>query len=233
MTTTTPLIGVLLLFLLQISSAREIRTIFIGQGQEKLEQAVLFTGKENIEVKLPGRNFSPEIEIPKGALTLAILPRPLAEGEEVPKAAQKINIREQWSRVILLFLPDPTNKFFPARVIPVNASSDKLPVGHSLFYNFSESTIYGKFGARVITVEPGQSLKMRPPIKESGSYPVQIDCRLPGEETTTALARSSWHHSPDSRQIVFIVPSPQGKFPRLWSLNDSPPRKPPTNTPTP
>jgi hypothetical protein len=126
--------------------------------------------------------------------------------------------------VILLFLPDPSNKLFPARVLPVNASTDKLPAGHTLFYNFTEATVYGKFGNIVVTVKPGKSTNMKPPIDESGSYPVEIDCRIPGEEKTTALARSSWRHSPDSRQIVFIVPPPQGKLPRLWSLNDTPPQ---------
>ena len=215
-----------LLFLLmsQLSSAREIRTIFMGKGRDKPEQAVLFTGKENLKVTLPGRNFSPDVEIPRGDLNLAVLPKALPEGEELPEGVQIVKIPEQWSRVILLFLPDPSNKVFPAHVLPVNASSGKLPPGHTLFHNFTDSPIYGKFSKTVVTVEPGKSAQMRPPIDEGGSYPVEINCRLPGEDKTTAIVRSSWHHSSKSRKIVFIVPSAKGKIPRLWSLNDTPPK---------
>jgi hypothetical protein len=202
------------------SAARKVRAIFISPGTPALEKATLFTGTQSVEVELPQRNLSPEVSLPDGDLLVAILPAPPATGEDLPAAAPKIKIPAAWERCILLFFPDPTNPVFPARVIPVNASTADFPKGHSLIYNVSNASILAKFGEEQVSVKPGSTASLKPPITGLGDYLVAIDCILPEETKPTAICRSSWQHDPDARQILFITPTPGFKVPRVWGILD-------------
>jgi hypothetical protein len=211
------LVGV---FSLPASAARKARAMFIQPAGEALEKAILFTGKAYVEVELPQRNFSPEVDLPDGELVLAVLRKPLDAGQEVPADAPQVKIPEAWSRCLLLFFPDPSNKFFPARVIPVNASAADFPKGHTLVYNVSSAAVMGKFGSEVVTVRPGKSASLKPPVANFGDYPVEIDCIFPGDEKPSSVCRSTWQHDPEARQILFVTPAPGYKVPRVWGILD-------------
>lgn len=202
------------------AAARKVRAIFISPGSPALEKAVLFTGVQSVEIELPQRNLSPEVSLPDGDLLVAILPTPPAAGDDLPAAAPKIKIPAAWERCILLFFHDPTNPVFPARVIPVNASTADFPKGHSLIYNVSNASIQAKFGEEQLSVKPGNIASLRPPVAKLGDYLVAIDCILPGETKPTAICRSTWQHDPDVRQILFITPTPGFKVPRVWGILD-------------
>ena len=213
-------LGCLLALAMPSTAARKARAIFISPGGSPLQKAVLFTGAHYADVELPQRNLSPEVDLPDGDLLVAILPSPLAEGEKLPAEAPKIKIPAAWARCILLFFPDPSNRVFPARVLPVNASAADFPKGHTLIYNVSTAAIMAKFGDVLVSVKPGGIASLKPPIPGFGDYLVAIDCLLPGDTKPTAICRSSWQHDPDVRQILFITPTPGLKFPRVWGLPD-------------
>lgn len=201
-------------------AARKARAIFIQPSDRAPEKAMLFTGKDYSEIELPQRNLSAEVDLPDGDLVLAVLPGKLAGNAKVPADAPTIKIPAAWGRCLLLFFPDPSNKTFPARVIPVNASSADFAKGHTLIYNVSSAAIIGKFGEQVIKVLPGKSATMKPPIAEFGAYPVDIDCYMPGDKKPTSLCRSNWQHDPDARQIMFVTPAPGYNVPRVWGILD-------------
>ncbi|MFM2198209.1 MAG: hypothetical protein RLZZ505_1641 [Verrucomicrobiota bacterium] len=202
------------------ADARKARAIFVQPPDQAAGKAALFTGKEYLEIELPRRNFSPEVDLPAGDLNLAILPGQLAPDSEVPAGAPKIHIPEAWSRCLLLFLPDPSNKVFPARVIPVNASGADFQKGHTLVFNASTAAIMGNFGGQSVKVLPGKFGIMKEPVSGFGAYPVDIACVFPGDAKPTYICRSSWQHDPEARQILFVTPAPGYKIPRVWGILD-------------
>lgn len=208
-------------FTLPAAAARKARAIFIQPPEPVAEKATLFTGTVYAEIELPQRNLSPEVDLPDGDLTLVVLPGKLAPDAKVPEGAPKFIIPAAWSRCILLFFPDPSNKVFPARVIPVNASTENFPNGDTLIYNVSTAAIMGKFGTQVVKVMPGKSSIVKPPISGFGDYEVAIDCAFPDDTKPTAVCRSTWQHDPDVRQILFVTPPTPGyKVPRVWGILD-------------
>lgn len=205
---------------LPCEAARKARAIFIQPPGGAPEKAVLFSSTRSEEIELPSRNLSPEIQLPAGNLSLAVLTRTPATGEAVNPNSPLVKIPEAWDRCILLFFPDPGNKVFPAKVIPVNASKSDFRLGETLIYNVAPATVLARFGDKTYRIEPGKSTVVAPPIAGSGSYQVSIDCTLPGETQPTAVCRSSWQHEPEARQILFVTPTPGRKIPRVWGILD-------------
>lgn len=213
-----------LLAMLILTSAAEaskkVRAVFIQPANLDYPKALLVAGDKAVEIELPQRNFSPEVELPDGELQVTILKGAPAAGVPIPADAPKITIPESWSRCLLLFFPDPSNKVFPAKVIPVNASTTDFPKGHTLIYNVTAATIVARFGSETVKAAPGKSTSIKPPISGFGDYPVAIDCAFPGDKEPTAICRSTWQHDPEARQILFVTPSPGYKVPRIWGILD-------------
>lgn len=205
---------------LPCAAARKARAIFIQPPASPPEKAILFTGAASTEIELPERNFSPEVELPDGDIVVAILASKPAGADAVPAAAQKVKIPQAWTRCLLLFFPDPSNEVFPARVIPVNASTADFPNGHTLIYNVSSAAIMGKFGDQIVRINPGKSGAVKAPVSGEGDYPVAIDCVLQGESKPRAVCRSLWRHNPGARQILFVTPTPGYNIPRVWGILD-------------
>lgn len=203
-----------------ILSARTVKTIFIQAPSNAPREVYLHTGKESLEAPLPRRNLSDEIKLPKGELILTILNKPLEKDQEIPKDAQQIKIPETWKKCILVFVPNKNGKNFPAKAKAINGASESFSMGSSLIYNLTKATFMGKFGPRTIVVKPNKSGLLKAPINEAGSYLVAMDCMLPGATTRSVITRSSWVHNPNARQILFIVPTPNQKVPRVWGVLD-------------
>ncbi len=199
----------------------KVKAIFVQPPDAVPEKAVLVVGKKFLDIELPQRNFSPVVELPVGELAIGVLAgKPAAA--ELPAGAPSFKIPETWTHSILLFFHDPTNKLFPAKVIPVNASDDNFPLGHTLIFNVSPATIVAKFGTESVRVAPGKSVTVKEPRQGSGEYPIAIDCSYPGDKTPTALARSTWQHEKGARQVLFVTPMQGQKLPRVWGVLDRP-----------
>lgn len=201
-------------------AAREVRAIYLPGAGGALSKAYLVGSAGSVEVSLPQRNLSPEVNIPDGDLLFAVLPELPAEGQELPKGTPLVRIPAEWQRCMLIFLGDPTNKVFPARVIPINASVDDFPKGSTLVFNLSQTTLGGLFGEQRIVLKPGERKTFEPPIQDFGSYQVGIDCILKGEDQPRAICRSTWQHDPLARQILFVVPQHGQSVPRVWGVLD-------------
>ena len=211
----------LFLALVPATAACKVKAIFVQPPDDVPEKAILVVGKKFLEIELPQRNFSPEVELPAGEMLVGVLTtRP--EKPEIPPGAPNFKIPETWTDCILLFFPDPTNKVFPAKIIPVNTSAANFPLGHTVIFNVSFATVVAKFGDITTQIKPGQSVTVKPPRSGSGAYPVAIDCTSPGDTTPVALCRSTWQHEAGARQILFVTPMPQKKNPRVWGVLDRP-----------
>lgn len=200
------------------AAACKVKAIFVQPPDDVPEKAVLVVGQKYLDIELPQRNLSPEVELPAGDLVVGILPTKPVQSE-LPAGLPSFKIPESWTDCILLFFHDPSNRVFPAKIIPVNASAD-FPLGHTVIFNISPATIMAKFGEEVARVKPGQSVTVKPPRSGSGDYPVAIDCAYPGDKEPTALCRSTWQHEANARQILFVTPLGQQKVPRVWGVLD-------------
>ena len=205
-----------------LHAARTARAIFIQPPDGSVEKAILFTGTTGIEIELPQRNFSREVSLPDGELTLAVLTQVPTKDGPVPPLAPVIKIPASWSRCLILLFPDSNNKVFPAHAVPFNASMDQFPVGHTMVFNVSRATVMVKLGKEEVRVKPGQSASVKPPLEKFGDYLVAIDCAFAGDKEATPLCRSTWRHDPQSRQILLITPEDGGKVPRVWGIQDRP-----------
>ena len=201
--------------------AREVRTFFVQPPKGTPEKAYLVNATESFEVALPSRTLSPETKLPNGDITLAVLPRALAEGEEIPAKAPRVTIPEGWSRCYLLFSFDKTNKVFPVKVAAINASGSNFPLGHSLFINATSKTaIAGRFGKKKLTLQPRQQKLLDPPMNKAGAYEVVIHAKKPDVERPSVLCQSKWVHDPKARQLILAVDLPGQSKPRVFALTD-------------
>jgi hypothetical protein len=213
-------LAVLLTLMVSSGAAREVRAIYLAGPGQALSKAHIVGENVDLELDLPQRNLSPPVDIPRGDLQLVALPEPLPAGAEIPAGAPKILIPASWQRCILIFLGDPRNSVFPARIIPVNGAGENFPLGSTLVYNVSNYTIGGKFGSQRLVVKPGQTELFGEPIPEFGSYRVAIDFIAEKDTEPTALFRSKWQHYPEARQILFVVPQIGQERPRIWGVLD-------------
>jgi hypothetical protein len=205
-----------------LQAARKARAIFIEAPADAAEKAILFTGTQGIGIELPQRNFSPEVNLPDGELTLAVLAKLPAKDEVVDPQAPLIHIPAAWSRCLILLFPDSNNRVFPVRAVPFNASIEQFPIGHILVFNVSRAMVTLKLGEQEARVKPGQSVAIKPPVATSGDYPVAIDCAFPGDKEVTPLCRSTWSHDPRCRQILLVTPEQGRPVPRVWGIQDFP-----------
>lgn len=211
----------LFLTVVPATAACKVKAIFVQPPDGVPETAVLVVGKKFLEIELPQRNLSPEVELPAGDLLVGVLATK-PEKPEMPPEAPSFKIPEAWTNCILLFLYDPKNPVFPAKIIPVNASSADFPLGHTVIFNVSRTAVVAKFGEENAQVKPGQSVTVKPPRSGSGAYSVAIDCFFPGVKEPFALCRSTWQHEANARQILFVTPMPGQKNPRIWCILDRP-----------
>lgn len=213
------------LLLLAISApmlpARQVRAIYLPGSGGPLPKAYLIGAEKSFEVELPQRNLSPEVKLPNGDLTLVALPSLLPADTKIPEGAPRVTIPASWGRCILIFLGDPSNKVFPVRIIPVNASTVNFSKGSTRIYNLSKTTLLGRFGDERVQLKPGKSESFGAPIRDFGSYPMGIDCIPEGETAPRAVCRSVWQHDPESHQILFVIPKEGSILPRIWGVLDN------------
>lgn len=200
---------------------RVAKAVFIEPPNGAPDEVYLVAPEQSvIKASLPSRTFSPDIVLPKGDLVLAVLPKPLGEDEGIPAGAPTIEIPKTWSRVYLLFIHDRENKVFPLKVVPIDGSKNQFPAGDTRIVNLSAAMVRGQFGDKVVGVRPGKVGDLDAPINEFGPYPVSIDFMMKGDTKPSPLARTTWQHDPDSRQVVLITDPDGGKRLRIRALSD-------------
>jgi hypothetical protein len=215
------LTAALFLIVPAMAQERSLRAVFFKRPPDMPETAVLFNPATSVEVELPPMNLSEPVAIPAGDQVFAILPQAPQAGDPIPPGAPQIKVPAAWQRVILLFFPDPSNKVFPVRVLPVDGSLDQFKPGDLLCFNLSTAEIAGTLGEAKFRIASGKSAIVKPSRTESGDYPVAIDCLLPGETRPSPLCRTTWRHDTEIRQLLFIVNANDRPAPRIWAISET------------
>lgn len=116
-----------------LTSAREMRTIYLPGAGKAIEKAFLVNASEHLQIEFPQRNLSPAVELPPGDLQLVVLPELPAKGQSIPKEAPVIRIPESWERCIVVFLGNPENPVIPVRAIPLHFGGEDFALGNTLY----------------------------------------------------------------------------------------------------
>lgn len=195
------------------------KAIFLGATSDSPKEAYLFVGEKSVKVTLPRRYLSSAFELPDGALSAAILPKPHLLDTPLDPATPMISIPENAKHCLLLFLPDPDNPVMPVRAMMIDATGEHFPNGHSRLFNMCTGAVAAKFGSEEVTIQPGTIEHIKPPVTDS-SYRVGIAVRYPKDTKWRVICNSTWVHKPDARQLIFVVPTEGRKYPRVWSVFD-------------
>ncbi len=202
----------------QKASDRSVRCVFFKRPVEISKTAVLVHAGGSTPISLPPMNLSDPAALPAGDLVMAVLPNPPAVGSPIPPGAPTVKIPAAWSRVLLLFFPDPANKVFPVKVLPYDGSIDSFKPGEMFCLNLSNATVGGTLGEVKFKVSPGKTAVLQAPLRQAGAYPVAIDCLLEGETSLRPLCRTVWRNDMKIRKILFIVNADDRPAPRIWSV---------------
>jgi hypothetical protein len=184
----------------------------------------VFGLKANPKLELPRMNLSGPLELPAGELRLAFTTKPVGKGEVPPKGAPMAVIPASWSQAVLIFFTDPANKILPVNVKVVDASARVFGPGDRYWLNLSAAVVAPRVGdPDVPRIDPGKSHIMKGPRGGARDLPVIVKCLLPEDGQVRDLCRTTWRHDPARRKLVFILPNPPRRVPRVWSVPFSDP----------
>lgn len=212
------------LFIAPLTEAQErlhtCRILFLNGPQRAASKYFLFDGQSCEEVKLPRLSFSPIYKLRAGNIKLWLLTSPITQIEQLPEGAPSVVIPESMRDFYLLMARDPSNGVVPLRMQVVNANYDMIGRGEMLWFNLTPKHVIGKIGKSDLKLPAHQSVLVREPAQQSGSYPVEIYFRVPNDNRVHPLIESQWNHDPRSRSIVFVFDEGKRRAPRIQSFAD-------------
>jgi len=210
-----------------LHAERTIRVLHYGAPKDSQLKEVYIHGggPEAIHVLLNRYNFSPQHTIAKETKTLRILPKLLAEGEPIPKAALSTNIPADWQDTLLILYHDPDNTDLPIKIYKINASKGVFNPGELYWINLSDVEIGGVVGGQKLRIGPRKTAVMKCPLGEI-ECTVKLDYLVKGETKTRGLIRQMWAINKETRQVVIIFNRPPPKYASYYVLPFRDPPKP-------
>lgn len=204
----------------QQAKERTCRILFLERPSDAPATLHLFDGKASREVDLPGMNLSRVYDLPPGKISLALLPTPLSNPEELPPGAPSAPVPEAAADIYLLVMSDPANKVAPVSLQVVDAGAAKLRRGRTLWFNLTPLTIGGRLGSETIILKPASRTVMDAPRSDAGDYPVSLAYRMEGKEHLYPICETRWLHDPRGRNLGFVIARPGSRTPRVLVFPD-------------
>ncbi|BDS05909.1 hypothetical protein NT6N_09490 [Oceaniferula spumae] len=190
---------------------RPVRILYFQSPADSPEEAYLYAGPKMIgQTELPRYNFSKTFEIPnaKNKIRLTFLPKPLEEGQKIPRGAPSVIIPTQWQKVLLLVSENKNNSTMPIKVTAINASNNVFGPGSIYMMNLSQLRIGGTIGDQKIDLQPRTVKIVKNPSNTNGVYPTKLySVHKPGD-TPQRFIRQMWGHDNQERKVLFILPKP-------------------------
>ena len=223
---THPLNLSLILFLLPAAAfaakapEHTCRILFLDGPDDAPQKLQLFDGTKCREVDLPRMNFSRVYQLPGGPLNLRLLPAPPADPTKIPPGAPGVAVAETMTDFYLLVTSDPANTIAPVRMQVINAGTDKLKPGQTLWFNLTKYPVGGTLGTETLKIQPNARTILDAPTTGSGDYPVKIFYHIPGDERLYPLCQTKWRHDPRRRCVAFIINESGQRSPRVMAFSD-------------
>jgi len=204
----------------QQAKDRTCRILFLERPSDAPATLHLFDGKASREVDLPGMNLSKVYDLPPGKISLALLPTPLSNPEELPPGAPSATVPETAADIYLLVMSDPANKVAPVSLQIVDAGAAKLRRGQTLWFNLTPLTIGGKLGSVTLILKPASRAVMDAPRSDAGDYAVSLAYRMEGNENLYPICETRWVHDPRGRNLGFVIARHGSRTPRVFVFPD-------------
>lgn len=198
---------------------RTCRVIYLQRPADAPTEGYLFDGAVSHKVSLSGMNFSDVINLPQGDLTIGMTSSPVLKPEDFPAAAPKTIIRATITELYLVVVSDPDNKVFPVRILPVDAGTDRLKMGQTLWINLTTHQIGGKLGDETLVVPPRAQVVGKAPLSTSGYCKVLFFYQPVGQKEFLPVMDKSWWFDTTSKNIGFIIDS-GGRLPKIFTFRD-------------
>lgn len=204
----------------EASGSRSLRLLYVQAPDDAPAAVVLVVGKEAKEVDLPRLSISTKrLALPAGPVRVYAALKPPTKAEPLPADAPFVDVPEGMNDPLVVLLPSGENGPLAFRMLPVEFSRTKAPEGAVLWFNLSARTIFAKLGSTQAAVAPRQTAIQLPPGKSGDVYHVLVDVGPDqGETESTPLMRSSWVKEPGQRHLLFVVPDPARKVPRIVAV---------------
>ena len=202
------------------SSARSLRLLYVQAPDDAPASVFLVVGKEIKEVDLPRLSISTKrLALPAGIVRVYAATKAPTKDEPLPADAPFVDIPDGMNAPLVVLLPTGEAGALAFRMLPVEFSRTKAPEGAVLWFNLSGRTIFSKLGTAQAIVAPRQTAIQLPPGKAGDIYHVLVDVAPEaGETESVPLMRSSWVKEPGQRHLLFIVPDPDRKVPRIVAV---------------
>lgn len=202
------------------SSARSLRLLYIQAPDEAPASVFLVAGKEIKEVDLPRLSISTKrLTLTAGMVRVYAATKAPTKAEPLPADAPFVDIPEGMHDPLVVLLPTGEAGPLAFRMLPVEFSRTKAPEGAVLWFNLSPRAIFSKLGTAQAVVAPRQTAIQLPPGKPGDTYHVLVDVAPEqGETESVPLMRSSWVKEAGQRHLLFVVPDPNRKVPRIVAV---------------
>jgi len=204
----------------EASSARSLRLLYVQAPDDAPAAIVLVVGKEAKEIDLPRLSVSTtRLSLPAGPVRVYAATKAPTKAEPLPADAPSVDIPEGMSDPLLVLLPSGGAGPLAFQMLPVEFARSKAPEGAVLWFNLSPRTIFAKLGSGQAVVAPRQTGIVVPPGKPGDVYHVLVDVGPDqGETENVPLMRSSWVKEAGQRHLLFVVPDPSRKVPRIVAV---------------
>jgi len=204
----------------QEAKTKTCRILFLDRPASAPPSLHLFDGSASREVDLPGLNFSQIYELPPGNLSLALLPTPPQDPENLPPGAPTVRVPEEVVDFYLIVTSDPRNQVTPVRMTVVNANEDQLRRGQTLWFNLTDLTIGGNLGSQSLLIQPQSRAIMDAPADGSVDYPVSLAYKKADSEDLYPIFETRWIHDPGSRNLGFVFAREDNSAPSVQVFPD-------------
>lgn len=202
------------------SSGRSLRLLYVQAPDDAPASVFLVVGKEIKEIDLPRLSISTKrLSLPAGTVRVYAATKAPTKAEPLPADAPFVDVPDGMNDPLVVLLPSGEAGPLAFRMLPVEFSRTKAPEGAVLWFNLSTRAIFAKLGSAQAVVAPRQTAIQLPPGKPGDAYHVLVDVAPEaGETDSVPLMRSSWVKEPGQRHLLFIVPDPTRKVPRIVAV---------------
>ncbi len=204
----------------ETAGGRSLRLLYVQAPDEAPASLFLVVGKDIQEIDLPRLSISTKrLAVPAGLARVYAATKAPTKAEPLPADAPFVDIPETMGDTLVVLLPTDEPGALSFRMLPVEFSRSKIPEGAVLWFNLSVRTIYAKLGSVQAAVAPRQTAIMMPPGKPGDVYHVLVDVSPEvGGTESVPLMRTSWVKESGQRHLLFVVPNPDRKVPRIVAV---------------
>jgi len=89
-----------------------------------------------------------------------------------------------------------------------------------LWYNLSSHRVGGKVGQKTLDLPPNSKTLLDAPADRNEDYNVKIGYVPEAESVARPLCETTWLHDPRSRNLLFVIPVPGSRAPRIMGFPD-------------